>query len=163
MSVAGNELRFEATDLEAFARDVFVTCGLGREQAAQSADVMVAADVRGVPSHGIGRLWRYVNGLKSGLMLVDAQPEVVVDTPGSLVVDAHGGMGFPISVDKMLRDLRRSPPAEGAQRVYFAGQKEFEHEAEVRQSGVPLYKETVASLAKISREVGVPLPEEKRA
>ena len=249
-------LRFKAQDLEDFCRDVFISCGLNQEQATQSAEVMVAADVRGIPSHGIGRLWRYVNGLKSGLMLVDAKPEIVADTPGSLVIDAHGGMGFPVSVDtmnriiekaasngsafgcvrdsnhfgiagfyamqalerdmigiastntaalglptfgrqvmygtnplafaapaaeekafvldmsttvvtrgkiedmdKMLRDLRLSPPAAGAERVYFAGQKEFEHETEVKRSGVPLFAETVASLEKISRETAVPMPE----
>jgi LDH2 family malate/lactate/ureidoglycolate dehydrogenase len=42
--------------------------------------------------------------------------------------------------------------------VYFAGQKEFEHEAEVRRSGVPLYHETAASLELISRETAVPMP-----
>ena len=356
-------LRFKTPDLENFCRDVFTACGLDREAATQSAEVMVAADVRGIPSHGIGRLWRYVNGLKSGLMLLDAQPEIVADTPGSLVIDARGGMGFPVSVqamkriiekassngsafgcvkdsnhfgiagfyammalehdmiglastntaalglptfgrqvmygtnplafaapaaeekafvldmsttvvtrgkievhdrlnkplpegwaagsdgrpttdadamidnllhrrgggifplggegeefggykgyglavmvdilcsvlcgasfgpqvsdtatssarvshffgaikigafrdpaefrqdmDKMLRDLRLSPPAAGAARVYFAGQKEFEHEAEVKRSGVPLFAETVASLGKISRDTAVPMP-----
>lgn len=55
----------------------------------------------------------------------------------------------------MLRDLRLSPPAAGAERVYFAGQKEFEHE--VRRSGVPLFRETVASLEKISCETAVPM------
>lgn len=57
-----------------------------------------------------------------------------------------------------LHGLRLSPPAAGAERVYFAGQKEFEHEAEVKRSGVPLFAETVASLEKISREIAVPMP-----
>jgi L-2-hydroxycarboxylate dehydrogenase (NAD+) len=65
---------------------------------------------------------------------------------------------FRRDMDKMLRDLRLSPPAAGEERVYFAGQKEFEHEAEVRRTGVPLFRETVASLEKISRETAVPLP-----
>jgi L-2-hydroxycarboxylate dehydrogenase (NAD+) len=74
MHSQSEHLRFKAQDLEGFCRAVFMACGLNREQATQSAEVMVAADVRGIPSHGIGRLWRYVNGLKSGLMLVDATP-----------------------------------------------------------------------------------------
>ncbi len=101
-------LHFETHVLEDFCRDVFMACGLGREAATQSAEVMVAADVRGIPSHGIGRLWRYVNGLKSGLMRVDAKPEIVVDTPGALVIDAHGGMGFPVSVRAMNRILEKA-------------------------------------------------------
>ena len=100
--------QFEVRVLEDFCRDVFIACGLNKEQATQSAQVMVAADVRGIPSHGIGRLWRYVNGLKTGLMLVDAKQEVVVDTPGSLVIDAHGGMGFPVSVQAMQRIIEKA-------------------------------------------------------
>lgn len=108
MHMQSEHLRFKAQDLEDFCRDVFISCGLNQEQATQSAEVMVAADVRGIPSHGIGRLWRYVNGLKSGLMLVDAKPEIVADTPGSLVIDAHGGMGFPVSVDTMNRIIEKA-------------------------------------------------------
>ena len=107
MHKQSEHLRFKAQDLEDFCRAVFMACGLDREQGMQSAKVMVAADVRGIPSHGIGRLWRYVNGLKSGLMLVDAKPEIVADTPSSLVVDAHGGMGFSVSVDTMNRIIER--------------------------------------------------------
>jgi LDH2 family malate/lactate/ureidoglycolate dehydrogenase len=69
--------------------------------------------------------------------------------------------GFRKDMDKMLRDLRLSPPASGAERVYFAGQREFEHEAETRKAGVPLFRETLASLEKISRETGVPMPAAK--
>jgi len=66
---------------------------------------------------------------------------------------------FRKDMDKLLRDLRLCPPAVGAERVYFAGQKEFEHEADVKRSGVPLFAETVASLEKISREIAVPMPQ----
>lgn len=100
--------RFDQRSLEHFCREVFLACGLNETDAGQSAAVLIAADARGMPSHGIGRLWRYVNGLKSGLMLVDAKPEIVADTPGSLVVDAHGAMGFPVSVQAMQRIIEKA-------------------------------------------------------
>ena len=101
-------LRFDVQTLERFCRDVLIACGLGEEDAAQSAQVLLAADVRGIPSHGIGRLWRYVNGLKTGLMLVDAKPETVAETPSSLVVDARGGMGFPVCTQTMSRIIAKA-------------------------------------------------------
>jgi len=95
MHKQSEHLRFKTQALETFCRDVFIACGLGKGAATQSAEVMVAADVRGIPSHGIGRLWRYVNGLKSGLMLVDAKPEIVADTPGSSSLMRTAAWDFP--------------------------------------------------------------------
>jgi len=84
-----------------FCRAVFERLGLSAADAAHAADVLVAADVRGIPSHGVGRLQRYVNGLRSGQILPDARPETVHETDASIVVDAHGGMGAPVSVRTM--------------------------------------------------------------
>jgi len=71
------------------------------EDAQAAASVLVAADIRGISSHGVGRLWRYVAGLETGLMVNDAAPETCMETPMSLVVDAHGAMGAPVSVRTM--------------------------------------------------------------
>ncbi len=94
-------VRIGREELEQFCADVFVTLGLEAAHSRQAATVLVAADVRGIPSHGIGRLWRYVQGLQTGLMVPDAAPETLMETPGSLVVNARGGMGAPVSVGAM--------------------------------------------------------------
>jgi L-2-hydroxycarboxylate dehydrogenase (NAD+) len=65
---------------------------------------------------------------------------------------------FRQDMDRMLRSLRQCPPAEGAERVYFAGQKEFEQERECLLIGVPLSSETYALLQTIGAEFGVPAP-----
>jgi LDH2 family malate/lactate/ureidoglycolate dehydrogenase len=95
------EIRVQGTQLVAFCQTVFAKLGLSEDDAFAAADVLVAANVRGIPSHGVARLLRYVNGLKSGAMVPDAQVEVVMDTPTSLVLDANGAMGAPISVRAM--------------------------------------------------------------
>ncbi len=87
--------------LEAFCQQVFQKLGLSEEDAGIAAAVLVAADARGIPSHGVARLQRYVNGLRAGLVLPDAPVEVIVDTPVSIVLDAHGAMGAPVSVRAM--------------------------------------------------------------
>lgn len=69
--------RVDAADLERFCGQVFVEMGLGETAAAQSAAVLVAADLRGIHSHGVARLQRYVNGLRDGQMLPDASPALV--------------------------------------------------------------------------------------
>ncbi len=94
--------------LEQFCWRVFETLGLSREDAWLAAEVLVAADARGIPSHGVARLSRYVHGLSVGLMLPDAQPEVLHETPSSIVVHAHGAMGAPVSVRTMRSVIQKA-------------------------------------------------------
>ncbi|OGV65197.1 MAG: hypothetical protein A3K19_24215 [Lentisphaerae bacterium RIFOXYB12_FULL_65_16] len=69
-----------AEALQSFCTAVFASLGLSGDAAAVSADVLVAADLRGIPSHGVARLGRYVNGLKTGLMLPGAVSTVPAET-----------------------------------------------------------------------------------
>lgn len=102
------ELRVERRSLEIFCQNVFQRLKLSESDATTASVVLVAADALGIPSHGVGRLWRYVNGLKSGLMLPDAPMEVMVDTPSSLVINARGAMGAPVSVKTMQGVINRA-------------------------------------------------------
>ena len=99
--MAEADVRIAIDRLEQFCCRVFESLGLSAENARMAAAVLVAADVRGIPSHGVGRLWRYVNGLRENQMRSDVAPKNLVDTPTSLVVDAQGGMGAPASIKTM--------------------------------------------------------------
>ena len=94
-------VRVKRDILETLCRTVFERLGLSREDADVSAKVLVAADARGIPSHGVARLGRYVNGLKSRDMVPNAAVEVLTDTPSSIVLHAHGAMGAPVSARAM--------------------------------------------------------------
>ena len=102
------DIRIPLDNLIAFCREVFLRLGLTEDDARQAADVLVAADVRGIPSHGVGRLWRYVNGLQNGQMVPQVASEVVQEGPMSVVVDARGGMGAPVSVSTMKRVIEKT-------------------------------------------------------
>lgn len=91
------EKRVPRHELEQFCHSVFVALGVGEEEALDSAQILVAADARGIASHGVGRLWRYVNGLKKGIMQPGVTPTVLRETPISLVLDAEGAMGMSLS------------------------------------------------------------------
>jgi L-2-hydroxycarboxylate dehydrogenase (NAD+) len=95
------KVRINREVLERFCQNVFERLNLAEEDAQAASAVLVAADARGIPSHGVARLWRYVNGLQTGLMMPNAPVEVLADTPSSLVLDAHGAMGAPVSVRAM--------------------------------------------------------------
>ncbi len=101
-------IRVERTALETFCQEVFQRLRLSEEDARTAALVLVAANAFGIPSHGVGRLWRYVNGLKSNLMVPDAPVEVLVDSPSSVVIHAHGAMGAPVSVKAMKMVIKKA-------------------------------------------------------
>jgi LDH2 family malate/lactate/ureidoglycolate dehydrogenase len=91
-----------------FCRQVFQALRMSEEDSHTAALVLVAADALGIPSHGVARLQRYVNGLKTGLMIPDAAVETIMDTPVSLVLDAQGAMGAPVSVKVMNRIIAKA-------------------------------------------------------
>jgi L-2-hydroxycarboxylate dehydrogenase (NAD+) len=65
---------------------------------------------------------------------------------------------FRRDMDKMLAELRNCSPAEGEERVYFAGLPEFEKEQESLRLGVPLLRKTYTELGQIGNEFGVEAP-----
>jgi L-2-hydroxycarboxylate dehydrogenase (NAD+) len=101
-------VRVSPPALQAFCSQVFQRLGLKPDDANVAAEVLVAADARGIPSHGVGRLWRYVNGLRLGQMVPDAPVEILRETPSSLVVDARGAMGAPVSARTMRRLIEKA-------------------------------------------------------
>jgi len=96
-----HDVRVRRVDLEQFCADVFGKLGMPLEQAQDSASILVAADARGIASHGVARLWRYVNGIATGVMNPVTESEVVHRTPLSFVLDAKGGIGLSLSKQVM--------------------------------------------------------------
>jgi LDH2 family malate/lactate/ureidoglycolate dehydrogenase len=62
-------------------------------------------------------------------------------------------------MDEMIRGLKATAPAVGAERVLVAGQPEDEASTRYRESGVPLDAKTAQSLRQLSAELGVPFPD----
>jgi L-2-hydroxycarboxylate dehydrogenase (NAD+) len=87
--------------LRDFAARVFVALDVPEDDARVTADVLVAADLRGVDSHGVARLRRYVNGIHDGVMLPRPQVEVVHETAATALIDGGAGLGQPVSARAM--------------------------------------------------------------
>ncbi len=100
-------------ELKEFCERAFRKMKLSSADAGHAAEVLVEADIRGIASHGVGRLKRYINGLQTGQMLADAKSFVLKDTDSSIVVDANGGMGAPVSI-KTMREVIKKAEKSGA-------------------------------------------------
>jgi len=86
-----------AADVERrFSETALLTTGMPAADAALVADTLVEADLRGVYSHGIQIMHRYVRGLSKGL---NPTPNVqtVVDAGALAVLDGDCGMGQVVS------------------------------------------------------------------
>jgi len=94
-------LHIPRKDLEQLCSGIFEALGVPAEDARDSAEILAAADARGIRSHGTARLKRYAEGLRSGLMRGDVKHKIIHETPISLVIDAQGAMGLSLSKKAM--------------------------------------------------------------
>lgn len=100
---------YPAPALHAYMTRVLVQAGVLAEDAGLSADVLLAADMRGVSSHGIIRLFPYYSKrLRDGL--VNPRPELTVvrETAAALALDGDNGLGHPTSVRAMQRCIEQA-------------------------------------------------------
>ncbi len=87
--------------LHRFCVEVFKGYGFDETQSCQITDVLLAADLSGIESHGIQRLIRYHKEITEGLVQRGAVPEVVFETPLSAVIEGNDAMGQLLGVQAM--------------------------------------------------------------
>ncbi|MEJ2736686.1 MAG: Ldh family oxidoreductase [Anaerolineae bacterium] len=80
-----------------FMVDVFVGLGTPPEDARICADVLIASDLRGIESHGVGRLKYYYDRIQAGVQFTKTEMEIVKETETTAVIDGHHGMGHVIA------------------------------------------------------------------
>jgi len=80
-------------DLRHFCEKVLMKLGVPAEDARITTDVLVVADLRGIDSHGVARLGRYVAGLKEGFMKSTDQSRVIRETKATALVDGGQSLG----------------------------------------------------------------------
>ncbi len=92
MAVASKVFPIEA--LREFSTRVFLHFGVSEEDAAQAADVLARADLRGIDSHGVARLHTYFDMLSVGRINPRPQIKVVRSTPSTATIDGDNGLGL---------------------------------------------------------------------
>jgi LDH2 family malate/lactate/ureidoglycolate dehydrogenase len=85
--------RVQATVLSAFVQRALTAAGLPASDAAQVAELMVEADLRGSDTHGVIRLPLYVRRLKAGGINKQPNIRLIQDKPSAALVDGDNGMG----------------------------------------------------------------------
>ncbi|MCI9037746.1 MAG: Ldh family oxidoreductase [Oscillospiraceae bacterium] len=95
--------------MNAFLIDAFQGYGVPEADAAICADVLLESDRRGIESHGCNRFKPiYIDRIVNGTLLPVTKVEIVKETPTTLVMDAHDGMGMVASHQMMERLLEKA-------------------------------------------------------
>jgi L-2-hydroxycarboxylate dehydrogenase (NAD+) len=98
---------FPAEMLREFCARVFMYFGVSKNDAAQAADVIAAADLRGIDSHGVARMGGYVGQLSEGLVNPKPQIKLLRSSASTATVDGDNGLGLVIGplANQMAIDL----------------------------------------------------------
>jgi len=89
--------RIKAETLKKFCSEALEKLEVENEHSKIVADVLVEADLRGIESHGVARMSRYVSGIQQGMMRPRANAKVVHETLCTATIDADAGLGQPVS------------------------------------------------------------------
>jgi len=91
--MASEIVRFPVEPMRCFVEAAFVELGVPKADACVCADVLLAADLRGIESHGIGRLKVYTDRIRNRQLSPTTHVEIVRESPATCVMDGHHGMG----------------------------------------------------------------------
>ena len=92
-----------------FLIEAFKGYGVPEEDAKIVADVLLESDRRGIESHGCNRFKPiYINRIMNGTLLPVTNWEVVKETPTTVVMDAHDGMGMVASYHMMKKLIEKA-------------------------------------------------------
>lgn len=101
-----------------FMVDVFKAYGVPEEDAKICADVLMESDRRGIESHGCNRFKPiYLDRIEKGTLLPKTEIEILKESPTTLVMDAHNGMGMVASfhmMEKLIEKAKQYGMAGGA-------------------------------------------------
>ena len=86
-------MRISEKAIRTLCKKIFHKLGVKEEDAETITDVLVEADLRGISSHGVARLKRYVDGIKKGKMNPKPRMEIKKENAVMALVDADNALG----------------------------------------------------------------------
>jgi ureidoglycolate dehydrogenase (NAD+) len=104
----GGRTLFRAEDLQRYAAALLRGGGFTERQALQTSEVLVWANMRGVDSHGVLRIPRYVEMVESGIIDPAAEPSIVRRDNAVSVLEARRAPGATAMVAAMDEAIERA-------------------------------------------------------
>lgn len=117
------EVRGSPEAMRATVLDIFLALGMPDEAAAQSTDVLMYADTRGIDSHGVSNMLRaYVERIRNGEINLQPNWRITREAAAVCTVDSDGAHGGVIGPEAMRMAIERAKNfGVGAVSVYNGG------------------------------------------
>ncbi len=96
-----SDIRVAADDLRSLVAAIFAAKGMAPMDGETVADVLVWADLRGVESHGVTRVSRYLAFMERGDLDARAVPEIARETPAAFLLRANRAAG-PVAMTRAM-------------------------------------------------------------
>ena len=101
-------IRVDAKVLRGFVEDLYAKYGLIKRDRKIVADVLLAADLKGVDSHGVSRLVWYDEWIRKKLLNLKPNIRIVWETQTTAAVDGDNGLGMLVSVYAMKVAIKKA-------------------------------------------------------
>ncbi|MFM0020144.1 malate/lactate/ureidoglycolate dehydrogenase [Paraburkholderia azotifigens] len=100
--------RIPVDQLHAYVRAIWEQAGSSPREAQLVADHLVAANLTGHDSHGVGMIPRYVDSLRDGELKLNTHASVVKDVGAVLTIDGGKGFGQVVAHEAMEQGIERA-------------------------------------------------------
>lgn len=94
-------LMYSIDYLKDFTYNIFIKIGCPEDHAKLASEALVAADMRGVDSHGVARLSGYIRLWEAGRINPNPDIKIIHETPSTAVIDGDAGLGLVIGQKAM--------------------------------------------------------------
>lgn len=100
--------RLNHNDLLDFSELLLAAGGIPLEDARLVAKLLVKAELRGYPGHGLTRVRQYLSFIKAGTINLDKKPEVVGDRKITAVIEGHHYIGQVVAHQAMQLAIKKA-------------------------------------------------------
>ncbi len=109
--VKKNTEMVKASVLKKLVVDLLCNCNVPDDHAETTAQVLVAAEMRDIPSHGLLRLTDYIRMLRNGRINAKAVPAAMYESLSTVTIDGDNGLGPVVASYAMQRAVSKARTA----------------------------------------------------
>ena len=106
--IESNKLIYRADALERFCATVFEKLGLSQNDAQVAASALVAANLRGVDTHGVLRMPFYAAKLRQGYVNPKVELKPLRETSGTALMDGQNSLGQVVAYRAMEKAIEKA-------------------------------------------------------
>ena len=151
--------RLSLDEARSLVRAVLERAGANPRMAAATAAALVAAEAEGQSGHGLSRVAQYAAFLRNGRADGSAEPAIVAQRGGAVLVDARHGLAYPA----LALAVEEATARAAAHGIAFAGITNSHHSGAMGLPVAELARRGLVALAFTNSPAAMPVPGGRRA